>query len=131
MTEMTEVSEEPIVSVTESVARRRVAALGVVLVSMYGPMFAWLLFMSETWSNRLWSQLGMIPILPGLIPASLLAGAFQKPVASLLLLAGGFSLLMLLALWHLASIGRRSRLVVGGLVFVTSTIYAFLMMTQV
>ena len=128
---MTRVSEESGAPAIESVARRRVAALGVVLVSVYGPMFAWLLFLSEAWSNRLWSSLGMILVLPGLIPGSLLAGTFQKSPDSLPYLSGGCTLLLLLGSWHLACIGRRSRLLWGGLLFVVSTVYAFLMMTQV
>ena len=124
---MTEMSKGQVASETESVARRRVAALGVVLVSMYGPMLAWLLFMPETWSDRRWSYIGMIPILPGLVPGSLLAEAFEKSMTTAWLLAGGFSLLLVMFFWWLASIGRRFRLVVGLLIFIVSSGYAFLL----
>ena len=120
-------SEKQVASGIESVARRRVAALGVVFVSMYGPLLAWLLFMPEIWSNPRWSYIGMIPILPGLVPGSLVADAFETSVATALLLAGGFSLLLAMFFWWLASIGRRFRLMVGLLVFIASSGYAFLL----
>ena len=123
-------SEAPVNGVVEGTARRRVAAAGVVLVSMYGPMFAWMLFMPETWSDHRWSVLGIMPILPGLVPGAMVADAFGKSETSALLLASGFTLLMLLIFWHLASIGRRCRLVVGVLVFLASSIHAFLMIAS-
>ena len=123
---MSPASEDVASPRVEGVVRRRVAGLGMVLVAMYAPLFAWLLFMPEIWSDRRWSVLGMLPVLPGLLPGAMLADAFRKSTTSALLLSGGFSLLILLMLWHLASIGRRARLVVGLFVFGFSSIYAFL-----
>ena len=109
---MSRVSDPPRSSTTPTSWRRRVAAAGVVLASVYGPQVAWLLMMPGTWSDYRWSWIRMIPILPGLLPASIARHRWELSETTMMILAGAISLTLVFILWLPASIGRRSRIAV-------------------
>lgn len=107
--------------------RRRLAAAGVVLASLYGPQAAWLLMMPGTWNEHRWTWIRMIPVLPGLLPAAVIERRWNLSDAAMIVVAALVSFLMALALWVPSTIGRRSRLLVGCLTVIASSLYAFLL----
>ena len=107
--------------------RRRLAAAGVVLASLYGPQATWLLMMPGTWNGHRWTWIRMIPVLPGLLPAAVIERRWDLSEAAMIVVAALVSFLIALALWVPSVIGRRTRLVVGCLTVVASSFYAFLL----
>ncbi len=107
--------------------RCRLAAAGVVLASVYGPQAAWLLMMPGTWNEHRWTWIRMIPVLPGLLPAAMIERRWDLSEATTIGIAALVSFLISLALWVPSTIGRRTRLVIGCLTVIASSLYAFLL----
>ena len=121
---MSRESEPPRPSTAPASPRRRIAAAGVVLASIYGPQVAWLLMMPGTWSDYRWSWIRMIPVLPGLLPASIARHRWELSETTMMILAGAISLTLVFILWLPASIGRRSRIAVGIVALIGSAFQA-------
>ncbi|MCP4836831.1 MAG: hypothetical protein GY895_18925 [Phycisphaera sp.] len=98
-----------------------------VLASVYGPQAAWLLMMPGTWNEHRWTWIRMIPVLPGLLPAAMIERRWDLSEATTIGIAALVSFLISLALWVPSTIGRRTRLVIGCLTVIASSLYAFLL----
>ncbi len=103
--------------------KRIVGSLCLSLLALYSP-YSWLLFADYPWSSYRWHWIGMWPVLPGLLPAHLMARQFSDAVEYVAM--GVITAAVLgVAVW-LGSRGWRRLVVVSVVVFLASVLNSWL-----